>query len=265
MVDYYKLLGVSPKASSGEIKSAYRRLARKMHPDVNGGSEKAARDFDLISKAYHILSDPKERAYYDKHLVQIWTNSGDFYSANPHAQRLRRLAIQARMNRAVDRMFEAERRETFELQQAVYPTVTLFLSTFFVGMLKPSFWHSSGNFGKAVMLVLFLIGIWHLVKRFRLCFQRFTYQPSPIHDSIIREEEEPEKPFTPLSAVAYLIAGVLVSFGIGLFLNGQLQYLILMAMPFFFDQVTRPELMFYPPIAVLIVDTMHSLAVKLDS
>lgn len=264
MVDYYKLLGINTKASTREIKSAYRRLARKMHPDLNGNSEKAARDFALISKAYQILSDPQERAFYDKQRLQTWSNtSGDIYTNNPHAQRLRRLAIQARMDKAVDKMFEAERQETFQLQQAVYPTVTLFLSTFFAAMLKPSFWHSSGNLGKATLLVLFGVGSWHLVKRFRLCFERYTHQPSAIHDSIINDEA-PEKPFTPLSAFAYLLIGVAVSFAIGTFMNGQLQYLILQAMPFFFDQVTRPELMFYPPIAVLIVDTMHSIAAKLD-
>jgi hypothetical protein len=264
MVDYYKILGISTKATAREIKSAYRRLARKMHPDVNGGTEKAARDFDLLSKAYQTLSDPQERAYYDKQLLQGWNGSGDIYVTNPHARRLRRLAIQARMNRAIDRMFEEERRETFALQQAVYPTVTLFLSTFFAGMLKPSFWHSSGNLGKAILLVLFLVGVWHLIKRFRLCFERYTHQPSAIHDSIIDDKEEDEKPFTPLSALAYLAIGIAVSFGIGIFINLYLQDTILAAMPRFFDQATRAELMFYPPIAVLIVDSMHSIAAKLD-
>lgn len=264
MIDYYKLLGISQKASAREIKSAYRRLARKMHPDVNGNSEKAAKDFALISKAYHVLSDPQERAYYDKQRLQTWTNSGDLYVTNPHAHRLRRLAIQARMNRAIDRMFEAERQETFALQQAVYPTVTLFLSTFFAGMLKPSFWHNSGNLGKAVLLALFIAGTWHLINRFRLCFQRYTHQPSAIHDSIINGEEEPEKPFTPLSALAYLAVGVAVSFAIGAIINLYLKQTILAEFSHFFDQVTRPELMFYPPIAVLIVDTMHSIAAKLD-
>jgi len=265
MVDYYKILGVGTKASAAEIKSAYRRLARKMHPDVNGGSEKAAREFSLISKAYQILSDPQERAHYDRQRLQTWSGTGDIYTSNPHAQRLRRLAIQARMNRAIDRMFEDERRETFALQQAVYPTVTLLLSTFFAGMLKPSFWHTSGNLGKAVLLVLFLIAVGHLVKRFSWCFERFTHQPSPIHDSIINEEETPDSAFTPLRATAYLLIGVAVSFAIGYIINIYLGKTILADMSSFFDQSTRAELIFYPPIAVLIIDTMHSIVLKLET
>ena len=63
MVDYYKVLGVERSAKIAEIKSAYRRLARKQHPDLNGGSEAAAREFALLSLAYKTLSDPLERAH----------------------------------------------------------------------------------------------------------------------------------------------------------------------------------------------------------
>ena len=264
MIDYYKILGVSPKATTAEIKSAYRKLARKMHPDVNGGSEKASHDFALVSRAYHVLINPKERAFYDSERMKAWSDLNDIYSSNPHAKRLRRLAIQARMNRAIDRMFEAERRETFALQQAVYPTVALFLSTFFAGMLKPNLWHNSGNFGKAILLVLFLAGVWHLIKRFRFCFERYTYQPSPIHDSIINEEEPEEKPFTRFAAITYLLIGIAISFGVGLFINIYLRDTILADMKPFFAPSVRPELMFYPPIAVLIIDTMHTVAAKID-
>ena len=51
MVNYYKILKISPKATTAEIKSAYRRLARKKHPDVNKNSEQSAREFDTIAKA----------------------------------------------------------------------------------------------------------------------------------------------------------------------------------------------------------------------
>lgn len=63
--DYYKILGVSRTADEKEIKSAYRRLARKFHPDVNPGDKSAEERFKEISEAYEVLSDPHKRAQYD--------------------------------------------------------------------------------------------------------------------------------------------------------------------------------------------------------
>ncbi|HYH84705.1 MAG TPA: J domain-containing protein [Pyrinomonadaceae bacterium] len=145
MVDYYNVLKIKQTASATEIKSAYRKLARERHPDVNGGTEVAAREFALISLAYRTLSDPQERAYYDAQLKRIHSSdfsTSVFHTSNPHARRLRRMAMQAYYDRKVDQFFEAERRETFALQQAVFTTVTLFLSTFFVAMFKPRLWDS---------------------------------------------------------------------------------------------------------------------------
>src|SRR6267142_615055 len=69
MTDYYHVLGVKRSATATEIKSAYRKLARKRHPDVNRGSEKAAREFALLSLAYHTLIDPQERSFHDQQLT----------------------------------------------------------------------------------------------------------------------------------------------------------------------------------------------------
>lgn len=63
--DYYKVLGVSRNADEKEIKSAYRKLARKYHPDVNPGDPTAEERFKEISEAYEVLSDPRKRAQYD--------------------------------------------------------------------------------------------------------------------------------------------------------------------------------------------------------
>ena len=65
MKDFYQILGVSRTASEGEIKKAYRRLAKQYHPDVNKGDKKAEERFKDISEAYNVLSDKKQRQQYD--------------------------------------------------------------------------------------------------------------------------------------------------------------------------------------------------------
>ncbi len=69
--DYYKILGVARTADEKEIKSAYRKLARKYHPDVNPGDKSAESRFKEISEAYDILSDSKKRSQYDS-LGEQW-------------------------------------------------------------------------------------------------------------------------------------------------------------------------------------------------
>ena len=153
MTDYYKILGVKRSASSSDIKSAYRKLARLRHPDINQNSESAAREFALLSKAYHILSDPHERSYYDEQLSSGRDrNYSILHSENPHARRARNLAVQAKWDRVVDEVLEHDRRENRERQRAVFTTVSLFLSTFFVALMKPQVWGLLDYVGRAVVV-----------------------------------------------------------------------------------------------------------------
>ena len=73
--DYYKTLGVDKKASPEEIKKAYRKLARKYHPDTNAGDKAAEEKFKQVSEAHDVLADPDKRKQYDR--------GGLFGAANP--------------------------------------------------------------------------------------------------------------------------------------------------------------------------------------
>ncbi|WP_237212421.1 DnaJ C-terminal domain-containing protein [Rothia nasimurium] len=64
--DFYKVLGVAEDSSEADIKKAYRKLARKYHPDQNPGDEAAEKKFKEVSEAYDVLSDPKQKEEYDQ-------------------------------------------------------------------------------------------------------------------------------------------------------------------------------------------------------
>lgn len=68
-LDYYRLLGIPPDADQQRIRSAYRSLAKRFHPDTNRGSEAAAELFRQVNNAYRILADPTRRARYDEELA----------------------------------------------------------------------------------------------------------------------------------------------------------------------------------------------------
>src|SRR5260221_9615478 len=65
--DYYELLGVPRKASAKDIRTAFRKLARKYHPDLNPGDKSAEEKFKQLQEAYDVLSDTKKRQMYDQY------------------------------------------------------------------------------------------------------------------------------------------------------------------------------------------------------
>jgi curved DNA-binding protein len=79
-IDYYKVLGVSSTATQDEIKAAYRKLARKHHPDLNPNDKEANRRFQQINEANEVLSDPENRKKYDQY-GKDWQHAEAFEKA----------------------------------------------------------------------------------------------------------------------------------------------------------------------------------------
>src|ERR1700733_5150160 len=83
-VDYYKVLGIEKNASAEDIKKAYRKLARKLHPDLNPNDKEAHKKFQQINEANEVLSDPEKRKKYDQY-GKDWQH-GDQYAQSARSQ-----------------------------------------------------------------------------------------------------------------------------------------------------------------------------------
>src|ERR1700755_1214412 len=79
-VDYYKILGIEKNASEDDIKPAYRKLARKHHPDLNPNDKEAHKKFQQINEANEVLSDPEKRKKYDQY-GKDWEHADQYENA----------------------------------------------------------------------------------------------------------------------------------------------------------------------------------------
>lgn len=80
-IDYYKILEIQKSSTEADIKTAYRKLARKYHPDLNPNDENAKKKFQQINEANEVLSDPEKRKKYDKY-GKDWKHADEFEKAN---------------------------------------------------------------------------------------------------------------------------------------------------------------------------------------
>jgi curved DNA-binding protein len=84
-LDYYKILGIDKTATSKDIKSAYRKLARKYHPDLNPNDKDAKNNFQQINEANEVLSDPEKRKKYDQY-GKDWQHAEEFEKAKQYQE-----------------------------------------------------------------------------------------------------------------------------------------------------------------------------------
>lgn len=279
MVNYYETLKVSPKASKAEIKSAYRRLARQLHPDKNNGSEQTATAFASIAEAYEVLGNPKQRSAYDKQLLSAEQLNGNsdsvFGSTNTHAQRWRQMVYEHRYNEIIDRMIAEERRESQAMQRFLFPVVALFVSTFTVAMVRPNFFFSDffdvlfadfiyiATFVRIIIVSFFVVGIIHIVGRIREAFDRYAFDDGNLHDSILDETELPTKQFSRYTLTAALVGGISVCFFAGLAIGYGFEFRSFTS-PYLFASGLTVDMVLFPPIFVLLVDLVHGLVLKAE-
>src|SRR6478752_6826285 len=76
-IDYYKILGIDKNATDDDIKKAYRKLARKLHPDLNPNDKEAHHKFQQVNEANEVLSDPEKRKKYDQY-GKDWQHADQF-------------------------------------------------------------------------------------------------------------------------------------------------------------------------------------------
>ena len=84
-IDYYKILGIDKTATDADVKKAYRKLARKYHPDLNPNDKDAERKFKEVNEANEVLSHPENRKQYDQYGAD-WKHSGEFEQAQQQRQ-----------------------------------------------------------------------------------------------------------------------------------------------------------------------------------
>jgi molecular chaperone DnaJ len=253
MEDLYGILGLSNRATPNEIKSAYRRLARKFHPDVSQSDDAQAR-FVKINDAYQVLSDPQRRWMYDQ---GMYADAERTFYASRQAEVV---AKQRHFDRIIDEWMARERQEADQRAHAVLIVVPLFLSTFYVMAAKTTIIDRLNFVGRLAIIALAVYGLVYLVKNISIMLARYTYHEPPHMTSVFSEVETPDKPISRTAALCFLVCGYVVSLGLG--------YVVSKLLPGryapHFPISTLIGAFLYPPIAVLMVGGIRRIANIID-
>ena len=257
MVDYYQVLGVKSTASVKEIKAAYKRLARLQHPDLNGGSPEATRAFVQISRARDILIDPQRRAAYDAQRSAFAAKGAFAPIVNATVETyVQRARSDARIKKNLEKFLMIEREEVRALRQAVFPIVAFLFAAFFVPLVRPHLWRSSGWIGRAVILVLVSIGVWHTITK--------IWTAIKLHTDDDRTDVTGAKRWSRRQALLLITLAAIGCGLLGTLIGMSFSDSLLSAMPMFFDPSIRLELLLYPWIMVLLIDTVYSVSQRID-
>jgi len=263
MSDFYEILRVSPKASNADIKSAYRRLARRLHPDRNDGSPEKTREFRKIVLAYETLGDPKKRAEYDHDLLRRDFarrngKNGILNSRNPYTKRFRKVSFQRRYDEIVDRMVADEQRKSLTFRKVVIPLVLFLAATFLTAALGPTVFDDSGFIGRLVLVSFAVAGFIHCIALLKEGLENHTDSPLDIHDTVFERPERSGRKMGRAKALLILFASYLVALVGGTALGGQLEVgsdtTDLLG---YLDNLSLDTVL-APPILVLLVDWFQS-------
>jgi len=260
MLDYYQVLGVKSTASVKEIKAAYKRLARLQHPDLNRNSPEATKAFVQISRARDVLIDPQRRAAYDAQRHAYAAKGAYAPVVNPTVESyVQRARSDARIKKNLEKFLITEREETRALRQAVFPIVAFLFAAFFVPLVRPHLWRSSGLTGRTMILVLVSVGVWHTVSKIWSAIKLHT-----VDSTVATDDQMLIKRWSRRQAILFIALAAIGCGLLGTLIGMSFSESLLSAMPMFFDPSIRLELLFYPWIMVLLIDAVYSLSQRID-
>lgn len=267
MSDFYEILRVSPKASNADIKSAYRRLARRLHPDRNDGSPEKTREFRKVVLAYETLGDPKKRAEYDHELLRRDfarrnNKSGILNSSNPYTRRFRKVSFQRRYDEIVDRMIADEQRKSITIRKAIVPLILFLSATFLTAAVGPSVFEESGFIGRLILISFAVAGTIHCIALLKEGLETHTHSPFDIHDTVFERPERGPKKMGRPKAILILSASYLSALIGGTALGGQLEAGLSGPGPLAYLDNLSIDTILAPPIVVLVVDWIQSFLFK---